>query len=46
VNSQGVDEFKIQWPVIYGAGGYRFSLYIVDDPSNPQPVGVENEMLR
>ena len=45
VNSQGVDEFKIQWPVIYGAGGYRFSLYIVDDPSNPQPVGVENEII-
>ncbi len=25
----------ITWPVVYGAGGYEYSLYDVSDPSNP-----------
>lgn len=36
---------KVAWPVVYGAGGYQFSLYIVDDPENPVPVGVENQIV-
>ena len=36
---------KIEWPVVYGAGGYQFSLYIVDDPENPVVVGIENEIV-
>ncbi len=35
----------ISWPVVYGAGGYEFSLYIVDDPDNPIVVGDENEIV-
>lgn len=45
VNTKGEEEFKIEWPVIYGAGGYQFSLYIVDDPDNPIVVGEEDEIL-
>jgi len=36
---------KISWPVVYGAGGYQFSLYNVDDPNNPVAVGLENETI-
>lgn len=36
---------RITWPVVYGAGGYQFSLYIVDDPENPITVGLENEII-
>ncbi|MBN2174457.1 MAG: DUF4957 domain-containing protein [Bacteroidales bacterium] len=36
---------KISWPVVYGAGGYQFSLYIVDVPENPVVVGIENEIV-
>jgi len=36
---------KIDWPVVYGAGGYQFSLYIVDDPENPVAVGTEDEFV-
>lgn len=36
---------KIEWPVVHGAGGYQFSLYIVDDPDNPKVVGEENEIV-
>ena len=35
----------VTWPVVYGAGGYQFTLYIVDDPSNPVAVGTENEVI-
>jgi hypothetical protein len=35
----------VTWPVVYGAGGYQFSLYIVDDPNNPVAVGTENEVI-
>lgn len=34
----GTSNVKVTWPVIMGAGGYRFSLYIVDDPTNPVAV--------
>lgn len=36
---------KVEWPVVYGAGGYQFSLYIVDDPGNPILVGEENQII-
>lgn len=36
---------NISWPVVHGAGGYQFSLYIVDDPTNPIVVGDENEVI-
>lgn len=45
VNAKGEEEFKFEWPVIYGAGGYQFSFYIVDDPDNPVAVGEENQIL-
>lgn len=35
----------VEWPVVEGAGGYEFSLYIVDDPANPVVVGEENELI-
>ncbi len=35
----------ITWPVVYGAGGYQFTLYIVDDPEHPVAVGTENEVI-
>lgn len=35
----------ISWSVVYGAGGYSFSLYIVDDPENPIAVGEENQVI-
>jgi hypothetical protein len=35
----------ITWPVVYGAGGYEFSFYIVDDPDNPIVVGEENQIV-
>ncbi|NDW12203.1 DUF4957 domain-containing protein [Bacteroides sp. 214] len=41
----GTSNVKIEWPVVYGAGGYAFSLYIVDDPDNPELVGEENEFV-
>jgi len=43
-NAEG-NSIKISWPVVYGAGGYQFSLYKVDDPSNPIAVGKENEIV-
>ena len=36
---------KVEWPVVPGAGGYEFSLYIVDDPNNPVLVGEENQVI-
>ena len=35
----------VKWPVVYGAGGYQFTLYIVDDPNNPVAVGKENDVI-
>jgi hypothetical protein len=35
----------VTWPVVYGAGGYQFSLYIVDDPAHPVAVGTENDII-
>ncbi len=34
----GKPNVKVEWPVVMGAGGYLFSMYIVDDPSNPVAV--------
>lgn len=34
----GTSNVRVTWPVIMGAGGYQFSLYIVDDPANPVAV--------
>lgn len=36
---------QVSWPVVQGASGYQFSLYIVDDPANPVAVGTENEIV-
>lgn len=38
-------EVTISWPVVYGSGGYQFSLYNVDDPTKPVSVGLENETV-
>lgn len=35
----------ISWPVVHGAGGYEFTLYINDDPDNPVAVGEENQIV-
>ena len=29
---------KVTWSVVMGAGGYKFSMYIVDDPDHPVAV--------
>lgn len=42
---EGKEKLFIEWPVVYGAGGYTFSLYIVNDPENPILVGEENEII-
>lgn len=44
-NVKGEPEIKVEWPVVYGAGGYMFTLYNVDDPANPIVVGMENEII-
>lgn len=31
----GTSNVKVTWPVVMGAGGYQFSLYVVDDPAHP-----------
>ncbi len=36
VNSDGSESVKVTWPVVYGAGGYKYSLSIVDDPAKPE----------
>ena len=36
---------KIEWPVVFGAGGYEVSFYIADDPENLELVGEENEIV-
>lgn len=38
-------KITVQWPVVHGAGGYQFSLYIVDNPEKPIIVGEENEVV-
>lgn len=38
-------KMTVEWPVVFGAGGYQFSLYIIDDPENPVPVGEENVFI-
>lgn len=43
-NADG-SKLRITWPVVQGAGGYEFSLYIVDDPANPILVGEENQIV-
>jgi len=34
----GTTNVKVSWPVVMGASGYQFSLYVVDDPENPVAV--------
>lgn len=36
---------RIEWPVVHGAGGYEFTLFINDDPDNPEAVGEEGEVI-
>ncbi|MDR2804094.1 MAG: DUF4957 domain-containing protein [Dysgonamonadaceae bacterium] len=38
-------EQTIEWPLVPGAGGYLVSVYNVDDPDNPFPVGEENQVV-
>jgi hypothetical protein len=45
VPSADGSKLKISWPVVPGAGGYEFSLYIVDDPENPVLVGEEKQVI-
>jgi len=45
VASADGSKLKVTWPVVQGAGGYEFSLYIVDDPENPVPVGEEKQVI-
>ena len=35
-NLDGSEDVKLVWPIVPGAGGYAFSLSIVDDPENPE----------
>lgn len=43
--STGKTDLKFTWPVVYGAGGYSFTLYNVDDPDNPVVLGEENQFV-
>ncbi|MDR3119600.1 MAG: DUF4957 domain-containing protein [Mediterranea sp.] len=45
VPSADGSKLTVTWPVVPGAGGYEFSLYIVDDPENPVLVGEEKEVI-
>lgn len=38
LKSDGSEVAVVNWPVVYGAGGYLFNLAIIDDPENPIPV--------
>lgn len=44
-NEKGEDLLQIEWSVVHGAGGYQFTLYNIDDPESPTPVGEENEVI-
>lgn len=35
----------IKWPLVPGAGGYKVTVYNVDDPANPVLIGEENEVV-
>ncbi len=41
----GEEKLFLEWPVVYGAGGYTFSLYIVNDPENPIVVGEGDQVV-
>ena len=43
VNADGSESVKVQWPVVFGAGGYQCNVAIVDDPENP--VEVYNDVV-
>ncbi len=34
-NSDGSESLVVEWPQVYGAGGYLVTVAIVDDPANP-----------
>ncbi len=34
-NSDGSESLVVEWPQVYGAGGYYVTVAIVDDPANP-----------
>lgn len=44
-DDKGNPQVTIEWPVVYGAGGYQFSFYNVDDPDNPVSVGEEDQLV-
>lgn len=44
-NSSGAEEFKFEWSVVEGAGGYEFTLYNIDDPDNPIVIGKEKQIV-
>lgn len=42
-NSDGSESLVVEWPVVYGAGGYLVTVAIVDDPANPQYLPIEGQ---
>jgi hypothetical protein len=38
-------EQTIEWPLVPGAGGYLVSVYNIDDPDHPLPIGEENQVV-
>ncbi|MDR3219327.1 MAG: DUF4957 domain-containing protein [Dysgonamonadaceae bacterium] len=38
-------EQTIEWPLVPGAGGYLLSVYNMDDPNTPLPIGEENQIV-
>jgi hypothetical protein len=44
LNPEGT-ELTAKWPVVYGASGYSFTLYNVDDPTKPVVVGDSNQIV-
>ena len=41
----GEETQTIGWPLVPGAGGYQVSVYNIDNPDQPIPIGVENQIV-
>jgi len=43
-DASGVEQVKVSWPTVMGAGGYQCSVWNVNDPANPE-VLVDNQKI-
>ena len=42
-NSDGSESLVVEWPQVYGAGGYYVTVAVVDDPANPKYLFVRGQ---